>query len=241
MNLRPLRRGSPIAVSSALLLLLAAAPAAAHVSVNPKVAEPGSYAKLTFRVPNERPDSATVQLQVALPKEQPLKSVSVKPVPGWKTTIERSASGTPPAGGGEAASIVSSITWSGGAIRPGEFQEFDVSVGPLPESGEQMVFKAIQTYDNGEVVRWIDVAEEGSAAKPEHPAPVLKLAASQQAASAGAAAPTVAATVEQPPAPATAATEDGAARLLGGLALAAGLAGVVLGFLARGAGRRKQS
>lgn len=241
MNAHALRRGGLIAVSSTLLLLMAAAPAAAHVTVNPKAAEPGSYAKLTFRVPNERPGSATVKLEVSLPKEQPLKSVSVKPVPGWKATVEKSAPATPAAGqnAGEVTSVVSKITWSGGAIRAGEFQEFDVSVGPLPENSRQMVFKAIQTYDNGEVVRWIDVADEGSTEKPEHPAPVLKLAADQPAAAETA--PTVAAAVEQPAAPTTTAAKDGSARALGGLALAAGLLGILLGFLARGTARRSRS
>jgi hypothetical protein len=36
------------------------------------------------------------------------------------------------------------------------------------------VFKAVQTYDSGEVVRWIEEAAEG-AEEPEHPAPVLNL------------------------------------------------------------------
>jgi hypothetical protein len=36
------------------------------------------------------------------------------------------------------------------------------------------VFKALQTYSNGEVVSWIQEATEG-AEEPEHPAPVLKL------------------------------------------------------------------
>ena len=61
MNAHALRGGGLTAVSSTRLLLMAAAPASAHVTVNP-AAEPGSYAKLTFRVPNERPDSATVKL-----------------------------------------------------------------------------------------------------------------------------------------------------------------------------------
>jgi len=50
-----------------------------------------------------------------------------------------------------------------------------VSFGPLPESGE-LVFTAIQTYDSGEVVKWNEVAVDDSA-EPEHPAPVLTIAA----------------------------------------------------------------
>jgi hypothetical protein len=35
-------------------------------------------------------------------------------------------------------------------------------------------FKAVQTYDNGDVVRWIESTPPGGA-EPEHPAPVLTL------------------------------------------------------------------
>lgn len=244
MNARTLRRGGLTAVSTTLLLLMAAAPVSAHVSVTPKTAEPGSYAKLTFRVPNERPDSATVKLEIALPKDQPLRSVSVKPVPGWTVTTETSTLTTPlKSNNGDVTTAVSMITWAGGKIQPGEFQEFDVSVGPLPETGKQMVFKAIQTYDNGEVVRWIDVGDEDGTEKPEHPAPVLTLAAADQKAipvTAETSQPTVTAEAETAT-PTASATNDGTARVLGGVALAAALLGLVLGFLARGAARRTRS
>ena len=44
----------------------------------------------------------------------------------------------------------------------------------MPTDTNELIFKALQTYDNGEVVRWIDPPAE-SAAAPEHPAPVVKL------------------------------------------------------------------
>ncbi len=69
---------------------------------------------------------------------------------------------------------VSKITWEGGKIGPGEFQEFRVSLGPLPKEVDELVFKAIQTYDSGEVVSWIETQAPG-APEPEHPAPILKL------------------------------------------------------------------
>jgi periplasmic copper chaperone A len=69
--------------------------------------------------------------------------------------------------------VVSKITWTGGTINPGEFQEFEVSAGPLPEDVDQVLFPSIQTYASGEVVRWIDEPVEGE--EPEHPAPVLTL------------------------------------------------------------------
>jgi uncharacterized protein YcnI len=54
-----------------------------------------------------------------------------------------------------------------------------VSAGPLPDDVDQLVFPAIQTYDDGETVRWIEETPEGGA-EPEHPAPVLTLTAAEE-------------------------------------------------------------
>lgn len=156
--------------------------ASAHVTVNPSTATQGGFAKLTFRVPTER-EVATTKLEVAFPVEQPLAFVSVKPHAGWSYQVTKAKLATPITVFGEQLTeAVSRITWtaaSGNGIKPGEFDEFDVSVGPLP-TVDSMVFKALQTYADGEVVRWIDLRTSG-AADPEHPAPVLSLAAASPA------------------------------------------------------------
>jgi uncharacterized protein YcnI len=146
-------RGGALAVA---LLVAAAAPAAAHVTVNPREAPPGSFAKLAFRVPNERDDAATVELSVELPDA--LDEARTRPTPGWTVAVDGR-----------------SITWSGGRIESGQFQEFEISVGPLPDEAGELVFKALQTYDDGEVVRWIETATGDD--EPERPAPVLQLVA----------------------------------------------------------------
>ena len=162
-------------------LLAAAAPAEAHVSVSPAEAEAGSYAKLAFRVPNERDDSSTTKVEVALPTDHPLASVKVRPHPGWKVDVAHTDL-TPPVStdDGQVTQTVSRITWTSespeSAIGPGEFEEFEVSVGPLPEGTASVVFKVLQTYASGDVVRWIDEPVAGGA-EPEHPAPVLTLEA----------------------------------------------------------------
>lgn len=84
---------------------------------------------------------------------------------------------------------VSKITWTanaGSEIKPGQFQEFDVSLGPLPDNTTQVILKALQTYSDGSIVRWIDLPNaDGS--EPEHPAPVLKLTAATPVATVAAA------------------------------------------------------
>jgi periplasmic copper chaperone A len=59
-------------------------------------------------------------------------------------------------------------------IQPGQFDEFEVSVGPLPDDTDQILFPTLQTYQGGEVVRWIDEPLP-SGEEPEHPAPALTL------------------------------------------------------------------
>ena len=61
-------------------------------------------------------------------------------------------------------------------MNPGEFQEFNVSAGPLPSDVDELAFPAIQTYADGEEVRWIEEQAEGGD-EPDFPVPVLTLTA----------------------------------------------------------------
>ncbi|MFG2876209.1 YcnI family protein [Streptomyces sp. NPDC048337] len=153
----------------------------AHVSVQPGEATKGGYATINFKVPNERDNASTTQLEVNFPIDQPLTSVMPQDIPGWTVTVEKSKLDKPlTVHGKQVNEAVTKVTWSGGKIEPGRFQQFPVSVGKLPDNADQMVFKAIQTYDNNEVVRWIEEAKEG-APEPQTPAPVLKLTAAKGA------------------------------------------------------------
>jgi uncharacterized protein YcnI len=167
-----------VAAAAALVVLAMAGAAAAHVTVNPNTAVQGSYAKLTFRVPTEMDNASTTRLQVFFPQAEPLAVVSVKPHPGWTFKVTTAKLATPvTTGSGTISQAVSKVTWTAdsaaSAIKPGEFDEFDISTGPLPTAAS-MQFKALQTYSNGQIVRWIESATSGAAA-PEHPAPVLTL------------------------------------------------------------------
>jgi uncharacterized protein YcnI len=170
------RRVGVITALCALALVTLAGAASAHVTANPGTAQQGGYTKVSFRVPNERDTASTTQLEVNFPIDHPIASVETRAVPGWTATVQRVKLEKPiKTDDGEISEVVSKITWTGGQIPPGSFQEFDVSMGPLPTDTDQLVFKALQTYDNGEVVRWIDPPPAEGAAEPEHPAPVVKL------------------------------------------------------------------
>jgi len=200
--------------------------ASAHVTVNPDEAEQGGFTKVSFRVPNERDDASTTKVQVDLPADHPLAFVSVRPVPGWSVKVEKSKLKTPlKAEGSTITEAVSRITWTGGKIDAGQFQEFDVSMGQMPTDTDHLTFKAEQTYTGGEVVKW-DQEQQPGQEEPEHPAPVLKLTpkAAENASATGA--PTVKAAAESK---ASDSADDGTARLLGGLGLAAGVIGIAVG------------
>jgi uncharacterized protein YcnI len=172
---RPLRVAA-VTAGVALAILLAAVPAGAHVTVKPDVAKKGSFSVFSFSVPNESETASTVKLEVTFPTDHPIPFVSVQPVPGWTWSAEETTLAKPvKTDDGTISNAVSKLTWSGGAIAPGEFQLFTVSAGPLPTNTKSLTFKVVQTYSDGTVSRWIEDTPKGGP-DPEFPAPVLKLA-----------------------------------------------------------------
>jgi uncharacterized protein YcnI len=127
-----------------------AAPAFAHVSVTPKEAAKGSTAALTFRVPNEKDGATTTKVEIFLPEDRPVTTLTAQAVAGWT----------------EATSGTTSASWTasaGAGIPPNGSQDFVITVGPLPSDTDSFVFKALQTYSDGEVVRWIEPTPPGGA------------------------------------------------------------------------------
>lgn len=164
-----------VALFGVALALLGNAPASAHVSANADAAEPGAQTTVSFRVPNESESASTVRIKVAFPPDHPLPRVAPQVVAGWTVKINSERLDEPIENhGAPVTEAVTSIVWSGGKIPPGQFQEFPVRVGPLPEGVDELVFKSVQTYSDGEVVRWIDEQEPGGP-EPAHPAPTLMI------------------------------------------------------------------
>src|SRR6478752_1694737 len=96
-------------VLCALAFFALAGPASAHVTVIPDVARPGDTPTLTFRVPNERADAATTELQLYLPNGIPAQ---IAPHQGWTITNQ---------GGGQVDFKARS---NADAILPGRTQDF---------------------------------------------------------------------------------------------------------------------
>ncbi|GGM57438.1 hypothetical protein GCM10012275_30690 [Longimycelium tulufanense] len=236
MSRTSLARAAVLTATGLTALLTVVGTASAHVTAQPGEAAKGGFAKVAFKVPNERPNAGTVKVEVDLPKDKPLRSVSTKPVPGWKAEVTKTKLDKPlESHGKKIEEVVSAITWTaepGHRINPGEFQEFEVSLGKLPEDTDQFVMPTAQTYDSGEVVKWDAPPPAEGADEPEHPAPALKLVAKKDGHGGGstAAAGSDAAAMD---------STDNTARLLGGAGLVVGALGLGLGVGATLRARRK--
>ena len=147
-------RRNVVALVSASLVF---APAAgAHVTIDPAAVPAGSFARFDLRVPNERENASTTKVAVKLPSG--LGDVSFESKPGWKRSVAMGV-----------------VTWQGGTIRPGEFEEFGLSAEVPDEAGLKLTFPAVQTYSDGQVVRWIGAPDA------DEPAPQVTLDAVEAA------------------------------------------------------------
>jgi uncharacterized protein len=218
-----------------LLALVAAvvpATAQAHVTLQPNTAPAGEFTRLDVRVPNERDESPTTKIDVQMPDG--IISARYEPVPGWTVKVINGSLETPiQTDDGEITEGVKQITWTAddedAGIPAGAFQDFGISFQVPDKAGEKLEFKALQTYGDGEVVRWIGA--EGS----DNPAALVSIEAptgDDAASHGGAAAP---APDEATPAASTSDSGNGLAIV----ALIVGALGLVAGLLAarRASGR----
>ena len=228
-----------LAVAATALLAVPAA-AQAHVTVQPPELPAASFTRVDVRVPNERDDAGTTKVQVQMPDG--IASASYEAVPGWTVKVDREQAPEPiDLHGEEVTEQVSTVTFTGdgkqGIVKPGEFRDFGLSIRtPEGQAGDTLTFKAVQTYEGGEVVRWIG-AEDA-----DEPAPTVTLAAVEE--EHGAAAGGDKADAEPAAAATTTDGDDGGgsdtlaivAIVLGALGFVAGIVGFMAGRRARVAG-----
>jgi uncharacterized protein YcnI len=203
------RKIVPVIAAAALVYAPAAA---AHVTVQPDAVPAGSFARFVIQVPNERDNAHTTKIAVKLPIG--LAFVSFQPKSGWTRTVTTAKLSTPVTAEGETATErIATVTWQGGKIGPGEFDEFSLSAKAPVDEGMKLTFPAVQTYSDGKVVHWI--GPPGS----DEPAPQVTLeAAAPQAQPA-------------PAAESSPAERDGGHD---GLAIGLAVAGIAVGLVALG-------
>lgn len=120
--------------------------AGAHVTVSPNSVPQNSYQVFTVRVPTEK-EVATTSVKVAIPEGVNISRF--EPKPDWTYTTESNADGK-----------LTSVTWqaAGNGLGPTEFGEFRMQ-GKVAEDATELVWKAYQTYADGEVVEWTGAAD----------------------------------------------------------------------------------
>ena len=216
---RARRRGRLAAiVIAAGVGLLPAAPAAAHIQVRPAQAAPGDPVLWTVLVPSEQ-EAGTRQVELAIPKD--VLPFSYEDAPGWTRQLHKNADGS-----------VRSVIWHG-RTRADGLATFRF-LASTPEREGPIAWKAIQTYRNGALVRWI-----GSAAS-EHPASVTTVSKSsprENAGGEGSASMTTPSPSATTPSATSAGNDDGPDWLARGL----GLAALLVAAYAATASRRRRS
>jgi uncharacterized protein YcnI len=136
-----------------------AAPAWAHVQVEADPGSPGATdATLKIMAAGESGTAGTNKLEVVADPAIPADQVTLVTGPsGWALT--------PGAAGG--------FTLAGPALAKGDDANLSVKVKQLPNA-PQVTFKVVQTYSDGEVVRWIELTG-ADGKEPDNPAPIVKL------------------------------------------------------------------
>jgi uncharacterized protein YcnI len=157
--------GAALAVGLAL-----PAAADAHVSIHPNVVPSGAPTVLTLRVPNEMDNANTTRIAVKMPPG--FLDVSASPPPGWSfSTKTRKLAKPVKTDDGTLTTEVSEVDFTGGKLPPGQFAQFPMSVAVPGKPGSVLTFKTVQTYSNGQTVRWIGTPDS------DQPAPTIDITA----------------------------------------------------------------
>lgn len=213
-------RRAGLTATVALLATLGCAGAAdAHIQLTPSTVAPNDPVEFTVIVPSERP-AHTTKVDLKLPAG--VIPFAYGDAPGWKRRLITTPNGA-----------VERVVWTGRLAKDG-YARFTFLAG-TPEKPTTLTWKALQTYDDGTVARWIGSPDSDS------PAPVTKVLAdaprqnaggegeespASGATSAGGTSPSVGSAATTGATPVAAADDDHTDWVARGLSIAAVLLGV---------------
>jgi len=173
-----------VLIGATAAAVLAGPLASAHVNAELDGAGPGEFGLITLRVPTESGDAATTKVEARIPDDVQLRTVLAEPVAGWNIDIKKRT--IPPIykdDGTPVTEVVSSVTWTanGPGIAPGQFGQFALDVGPLPDAATLAV-PTVQTFSDGTVKEWTQpvTADDDD---PQFPVPTVTIGAQSSAAS----------------------------------------------------------
>ena len=135
--------------------------ATAHVTLEQPSAAAGSYYKASLRITHGCDGSATKAVTVFLPTG--FEGAKPMPKPGWQITVGSSPLAQPYLRHGKTISQeVSQISWTGGLLADGYFDEFAV-LGKLPATAGKLYFKVLQECETGKN-EWFAIPAAGQSA-----------------------------------------------------------------------------
>ncbi len=233
------RKHALIAGSVAAAALAVPSVGQAHVSLHPNVLPAGDFPTVDIRVPNETDNARTVRVDIKIPPG--FTAFDPQQVPGWKIQLVKTKLTKPiQTDDGPVTEEVSEAIFTaakGGGTPPGYIENFPVAFSVPGKSGDTLSFKTVQTYSNGQIVRWIGPPSADQPAATVNVGPENGAAydlAGDAGPPAGQVAP-AAATAEHTAAPtsgATATKSTGASKGLAIAALIVGALGLVAGVAA---------
>ena len=174
---RSVRRTAGFGVVGAVVALITCTPAAAHVDAQFDGSGPGGFGVVTLGVPTEAGKPTTTKVEVRIPDETPLRTVRAEPVAGWTLDIQKRKVDPPlrKDDGTSVNEVVSTVTWtatSGSGIPEGQFQEFALYLGPMPDA-DTVALPTTQTFSDGTTEAWQEQASGGD--KPKYPVPTVTI------------------------------------------------------------------
>jgi periplasmic copper chaperone A len=159
--------GRALTALIAVLALAVPSAAGAHVTLQPREAPADTFTVLDVRVPNESGDLATTKVDVEFPPG--FTYALYQPIAGWSVDVKMTKLAKPITSGGQTITErVSRVTWTARSdraeIQPEQFKDFQIGVQFPGRAGDTLTFKAHQTYESGEVVRWTGGPNSGQPA-----------------------------------------------------------------------------
>jgi uncharacterized protein YcnI len=159
--------------------LLAAAPAAAHVTIDPGEGPADGYATLQVQVPHGCDGSATRAIRVQIPESVP--SVTPQVHPGWEVTTKDGPKDAVELHGETVTRGVEEVVWTAadaGPLPDGRLDLFGMSVKlPAGKAGDAVYFPTVQECVKGSS-GWIQIPGAGESEDDlESPAPAVMVTA----------------------------------------------------------------
>ncbi len=128
------------------LFFVTATTASAHVVVKPDSVGVAQRVNFTVSVPTEK-EIPTVKVRLLIPEG--LRNVRPLVKPDWDIELVKEETEV----GSEESGVVTEIIWTGGSIPLDHKDEFAFSA-QAPDTEDQLIWKAYQTYSDGTVVAW---------------------------------------------------------------------------------------